>query len=497
MSNSPATTTATKKSPKKLEAERRAESLEALAVLGGKLLGEEDILFSGSKFVLPAHVDLSGAIQFLTQRRDDEENAVQFSRTFPYRPYDGARATMLAIKEAFGFTVGHEIRHFFGRDLPQMVDIKTGPREDDREQVPWGAMKLPGLKGAVLHLMAAKDKELGQIFQIVVEAPRKYRFHIEGLFKLVSKHLETDSIYRGKAIDGGEQFIDVSVLDPRDVIFTESVQRRLEGDVWAFIKHEDLLDSLGQGGKFAVLFEGDYGTGKSLAALLTAQVAVAHGWTFLMCRPGRDSLEATIEMARMYQPAVIFGEDVDTMAGPQSGATIERYLDLLDGIKQKGLKLLAVFTTNHAEDIHKGMLRPGRIGAVIHVGAMERDGVEALGRRVIGEALEPDTDWDEVFRHVEGYMPAFVREVLDRSVRYAITLNDGQLGLIGTEAICLAADGLRDQHRLMEEAKEEKVTADLTSALGTVVQKAVDGVQVVDTDEYAAYRLVPANGGAS
>lgn len=279
------------------------------------------------------------------------------------------------------------------------------------------------------------------------------------------------------------------------MVYTESVQRRLEGDVWAFIRYEKVLAKLGQDGKYAVLFEGPYGTGKSLAALLTAKVAVDHGWTFLMCRPGQDNLITTLELARMYQPAVVFAEDVDTMAGPQSGNTIERHLDMLDGIKVKGMKLLTVFTTNHAEDIHKGMLRPGRIGAVISIGAMEAEGIERLGRRVIGEALDPATDWAEVAERCEGYMPAFVREVFDRSVRYAISLNEGELGKIGTEAICLAADGLRDQYRLMEDAKEEKVDVNLTSALAAVVARAVTGTEVVDNDGDPMYELVaPGNG---
>jgi transitional endoplasmic reticulum ATPase len=475
----------------------REKALATLAELGGMLTTEEDVTFKGTKFVLPANLSLDESIHFLQKRRDDEENETQFSRTFPYRPYDGARATALAIKEFAGFTLGKTLYTFFGRELPQLVDIKTGPGPDDSEQVPWGAMQIPGLHNMVIHLGAAKDSELGTVFKVVAEGPRKYRFHIEGLFRLIAEKLKTNSIYKGKAIDGAEQFIDVSKVDPADVVYTESVTRRLEGDVWAFMRYDKVLAQLGQDGKYAVLFEGPYGTGKSLAALLTAQVATEHGWTFLMCRPGRDDLIQTLEMARMYQPAVVFAEDVDTMAGPNSGATIERHLDLLDGIKQKGLKLLTVFTTNHAEQIHKGMLRPGRIGAVISIGGMDRPGIEKLGRRVIGDALDPDTDWDEVADRTQGYMPAFVRECFDRAVRYAITLNHGELGQIGTEAICLAADGLRDQYRLMEDASEETTDMNLTASLGAVVQKAVDGVIVKDNDESDYERVVlsaPGNG---
>jgi len=471
------------------EKDLREQALEKLAEIGGKLRGDEDIKRQGTKYILPANSTLDQDIQYLVKRRDDEENDVTWDRQYPYRPLDGARATKLAIEEFAGFALGQTLYSFFGRQLPQFVDISTGPGPNDREQVPQGAMSVPGLQGLTIHLTHAKDAELGLVFRIHAEGPRKWRHHVQGLFDLIEKHLKTNSIYKGKALDGGETFIDVTSVNPEDVVFTESVQRRLEGDVWAFIRHEELLTKLGHGGKFAVLFDGPYGTGKSLAALLTAQIAVQHGWTFLMCRPGKDNLVTTLELARMYQPAVVFAEDIDTMAGAQSGATIERHLDMLDGIKTKGLKLVAVFTTNHAEDIHQGMLRPGRIGAVIRIGAMDREGVERLGRRVIGDALMDDTDWDEVWKHVDGYMPAFVREVFDRSVRYAITLNDGVLGQIGTEAICLAADSLRDQHELMAGAKEDVRTTDLATALGNVVQGAVDGVRVLDNDEDQVFTL--------
>jgi hypothetical protein len=467
----------------------REEALVRLAEIGGGLSGQDDITFTGTKYVLPASSTLESGIDFLQRRLQDEENHVSFSRSYNYRPLDGAHATKLAIEEFAGFTLGKTLYTFFGRQLPQLRTIKIGPGDHETIQVPWGAMQIPGLTDVTVMLGATRDEELGQIFQVTAEGPRKWRRHIEGLFTLIGEKLKQHSIYKGKAIDGAEQFLDVSKVDERDVVYTESVTRRLEGDVWSFIRHGDLLESLGQDGKFAVLFEGPYGTGKSLAALLTAQIAVQHGWTFLMCRPGRDNLVQTLEMARMYQPAVVFAEDVDTMAGPQSGNTIERHLDMLDGIKAKGMKLLTVFTTNHAEDIHKGMLRPGRIGAVIHVGAMDRNGVEKLARRVIGDALDPDTDFDEVFKRTEGYMPAFVRECFDRAVRYAVTLNNGKLGQIGTEAICLAADGLRDQYNLMEGAKEDRVDLNLTAALGMVVQSAVDGVLVNDNDGDKAFTL--------
>jgi len=48
----------------------------------------------------------------------------------------------------------------------------------------------------------------------------------------------------------------------------------------------------------------------------------------------------------------------------------------------------------------------------------------------------------------------------------------------------------------MEQAKEERISADLASAFGAVIERAVDGVQVVDADDndVVAYALSAPNG---
>jgi len=474
----------------------RESQMLLLAEIGGKLLGEEDITFSGTKFVLPAKLDLDQSIEFLEQRRNDEQTVNRFVKTFPYRPLDGARATMQAIKEAFGFTLGKTIYSFWGNTPPTFIDCRYGPGRDDTEQVPWGAMQIPGFENTSVYLGAEHHPELGNCFNIRVESPRKYRFHIEGLFRLIAKNLEERSIYRGKALDGAAEpnFIDTTSVATEDVVYTSEVTAQLEANVWSPIKHAEALTKLGQPGKRTVLFEGPYGTGKSLAALLTAQVAVANGWTFLLCRPGKDDLNVTMQTARMYQPAVVFFEDLDTVAQPGSSDDISQILDMFDGITTKGLQMLLVLTTNHAERIHKGMVRPGRLDAVIHVGEMDRAGVERLTRRVIGDALAFDIDFDKVFVAMDGYMPAFVKEALDRAIRYSVSLNDGAVGRIDTDALVLAASGLRDQLRLMMGASDVEVEPTLDRVFSRAITKAATNVlydtAVADLDDgYQRWQL--------
>ena len=458
----------------------REEALQAMEVKGGKLLGEEDITYAGTKFVLPASLTLEESLQFLGERNEDEKTVTRFERTFKYRPLDGARATGKVIRERFGFTMGKTLWSFFGRTPPAFIDVEVGVHAT--EQVPWGAMKIPGWRETTVYLDETMDKELGLVFRIVVECPRSYRWAVQGFFDYVADELRTNSIYRGKAIDGSNKFLDTSVVNPEDVIFTASIQARLNGDVWRFIQHTDMLLKRGMSAKYAVLFEGDYGTGKTLAALLTAQIAEQNGWTFLMAQPGRDDLMEVMQMARIYQPAVVFGEDVDATASA-SAENIETQLDMLDGIKTKGVRLMLVLTTNHADLIHRGMLRPGRIGAVIRFGRMEPNGVERLARRVIGDELAQDTDFAKVYESMDGYSPAYVREALDRSVRYAIS-EDGTVGKIGTDELVFAADGLRDQYALMMGATDIATEPTFDRAMRNTMRQLVDGTQVTRHGEY-------------
>lgn len=473
------------------EQERRDKAMELLADVGGALSKEEDITFEGTKFVIPEHLDLDEAVTFLKQRRDDDEGIVAFSRTFNYRPHDGARATGNAIKEAFGFTVGKTVWTFFGPIRPELIDVAVS--HDEVEQVPWGHMKIPGMENTTLQLGATRHKDYGNVYRVSVEAPRKYRHHIEGLFQLIEKHLKEDSIYRAKAIDGDGNFIDTSTVDKTKLVYSESVQRRLEGDLWSFIQYEDALKLAGQDNKYAVLLEGPFGSGKTEAAGVTAQIANAHGWTFITCRPGRDNLSGALEMAKLYPPAVVFAEDIDTEARAGEPSQISQMLDMMDGFHTKGRKLITVFTTNNAEKITAGMLRPGRIGAVIHIGAMDRPGVEKLAQRVIGDNLAPNIDWDAVYEAMEGYRPAFVKEAFNRCVRYSIAANDGKVLPITTIDLVTAAQGLRDQLALMEAAPREQLNETLSNTLGAVVQAAMYGTHVVDYDGDKVYELAAAN----
>lgn len=463
------------KSAAKKEEERL---LEELATIGGKLTAEEDIIFSGKKLILPETMDLQQAIDFLYRKREEDENETNFVREFLYRPWDGAHATMSAIKRAFGAMGQKGVPSFFGRRPPDLITINVSATET--AQVPWGGIVVPHMPGLVFYTGSTQHAEYGQIFMLSARGPRKYRFHVEGLFKLVEEELKRNSIYRGKAFDGQDQptFLDLNGVDPNKVVYSDETTTQLEANVWSLLRYSEKMESLGVPLKRAVLLEGPYGTGKTLAAYLTARVAQANGWTFLLCRPGRDDFFRVMGTARLYQPAVVFFEDVDAVADV-SQDHVRKLLDVFDGIQAKGTKIVCVLTTNHVDKIHKGMVRPGRLDAVIHVGALDANGIRRLIEATVPEDLlgiMDDGEWGEVAHAMKGFMPAFCREAIDRAVRYNVARNEGAVSKLAFMDFVHAADGLRPQLELMEGAKEGPDHDPMSKVMSGVMEKTIEKV---------------------
>lgn len=467
---------------RKVSEQKRVEKaiLGKLAELGGAAFREDDVIFEGNKLIIPQRMNIKQAIKFLEKKLAQEEEFTDFSRTFKYRPWDGGYCTYNAFKRAFG-AVSHNTQTVMGmfgpqQIPPQLITLNVGPEE--QIQVPWGEFGIPLLPGAKITLQATQDRELGPLFHVSVSAPRKYRAHIEGLFKLIQDELETNSMYRGKAFDGKDQpdFLDLAGVDPKKVVYSEDVMTQLEANVWSLLRYAPEQRELGIPLKRAVLVEGPYGTGKTLAAFLTAREAVQANpaWTFIYCRPAKDDLSFVMQTARLYQPSVVFFEDMDVVASPESGEDgMTKMLDMFDGITAKGTEIMAILTTNHKERIHKGMVRPGRLDAVISIGALDHPGVEALIKASVRPDLVADNvDWETVAIANEGFMPAFIKEAADRALRYALARAGGEYENVklGTDDFVNAAHGLRPQLELMEGAKDSRTRDPLSEQFQRIVE---------------------------
>lgn len=469
--------------------------LEALAKLGGQRITDDALIRTGRQLILPETMGPEDAIEYLKDYIEQQEEETRFQRVFRYRPWDGAHALQAALVKVFGTAgIGKPTYTFFGKKPPEMRTVNTGPGSST--QVPWGQMQVPLFAGT-MYLTVQQDDEYGPLFHLVIDAARKFRGHIEGLFQVVEQELRERSIYKSKAIDGqvDAEFIDLSGVDPSKVIYSDEVMVQLQANIWSLLEHSDAMRALKMPLKRAVLLEGPYGTGKTLAAFLTAQVAVENGWSFIYCRPGKDELDTVLATARLYQPAVVFFEDVDTIASSGEADSVTRLLDMFDGITAKGTEILAVLTTNHVERIHKGMIRPGRLDAMIHIGALDQHGVQRMIEAVVPEKLlAKGLDYAAIYEAMEGFLPAFVKEAIDRTMRYSLARNEGILSTLTTDDFVQAALGLRPQLDLMETAGEGEKADVLGTAIEKHVQKAVHGAHIVDSDDDKVFSVKTGTG---
>lgn len=462
-----------------VQAQAEMEALAALRKLGGELVREEDIE-RGDKFVIPKQMTLKEAVKFLEVKRAEDEEEAEWVRRFRYRPLDGAVATERAIRRAFG-----TLRHvgtpgFFGDTPPQMIDVEVGPGE--KIQVPWGRLEIPALSGVYFQLHATEDPELGAVFAIVATGKKKRRFEVEGLFKLIDDELQAGSIYKGRAIDANFGFLDLSRVERDKVVYAEDVMAQMEASIFAPIRFPGQLKEAGVQLKSAVLLHGTYGVGKTLFAYLTGQECEQNGVTFIQVRPNQDDLTAAMQSARMYAPAVVFFEDLDTIASAdEENDHISGLLELFDGVRAKGVEVMAILTTNHADRIHKGMVRPGRLDAVIEITPPDGPGIIKLCKTLVPEGLlqdGTDEEWQAVADAALGYIPAFVHEGCKRAIKYALVRTGGDLSevRITVEDLRQAMQGLRAQYDLMQDAKDLVQRDSLGQAIERSLQPMVNDV---------------------
>jgi hypothetical protein len=445
------------------------------------ITGEEVDFHDGTKIMLPHNMTYERAYSILERLQKESETPTTFDRRYMYRANDGAYATFQVIKNLYGMILGKPQMSFFGLQPAEQRTIAISPNEN--MQVPWGAIEIPIFPGLTITLCDQHhDRDYGAIFEIHAVGPKKYKPQVEELFDAVAEYLRTNSIYRGRAISGSASpvFIDLSDFDASQIVFSDEATALLEGFIHAPIRYADAMRREGVPLKRTFLLEGPYGTGKTSEGMIVAEIAVENGWTWISAVPGRDKTEDVLRTAKLYAPAVVFIEDIDTDVSSGEADEVSKFLDAFDGITAKGGEIIAIMTTNHKEKIHKGMLRPGRLDRVIHIGQLDRGGVERLVRALVDPAkLDPAVDFDEIYGSMHGFYPAFVSETIKGAKIVAIgrTQGSGEY-VLTTEDLVTAAKSLHEQLKQLEGATEGEKRPSLDTAIGDTVRSALTNGRV-------------------
>lgn len=426
------------------------------------------------RIVLPQGFGFSKAIMVLERKREEQEAPTNFQRIFKYRYPDGAVAITNVMKRRYGLTLSRGQQTMFGTRPAETLEVTVGVGKT--MTCLWGTVEIPTLDGAQIFITGFQDAKWGAVFAAQFTGPRKHKAEVEGLFDDVENELKVNSIYRGRAVAGANdlEFMDLRTFDRRQVVFHSNVTDQLENLLFGPIRNAQSFRDESIPLKRSLLFHGPYGTGKTSIGMITAQVAEENGWTFITART-TDKVEDVLRTAQLYQPAVVLVEDVETQSSSSDPRTVSRLLEAFDGATSKGTEIIMVLTSNHIDQIHKGMLRPGRIDATIEVAELDRQGVEDLVKVVVNPMkLADDVDYDAVYAQMEGFLPAFVKAAIDRAKTWAVN-RSGKDYVLTTEDIAGAARSLHDQLNRMNEAEEGKEPPKLeTLFTGLVTDAAVD-----------------------
>lgn len=421
-----------------------------------------EIVKHGEQLVVPVTMTLHTAVDALQRQIASEEQVIQFVEKFNCYPIEGLLAFKAAMQQHFGtFTLKHTT-DMFGRKIPPS-EIKVPVGVNKTATVSWGLYALP-CDAEADGLLTSVDMGEGRVvFSISGKFKRKWLPTMNEVTRLVHEHLKNHSVYRGSALrlgTGDPEFIDVSKITPDDLVYSRDLTDIIEAYVFAPIRNSQACRDAHIPLKRGVLAAGPYGTGKSLLAYAVAHEATKHGWTFLYVKDA-ESLPAVMHMARHYQPAVVFCEDIDRQVSGERTEDMDQILNTLDGIDNKGNELIVILTTNHLENINPAMLRPGRLDVILNIQPPDAEACERLVRKYANGLLSKDVPLSEVGSVLAGYTPAIIREVVERAKLFTIS-RVGTLSSLTEKDILLAAASMKQQQSLLTPApKDPKTWGDL------------------------------------
>lgn len=445
----------------------------------GETIKVFDVVRLGDKLIVPEDITYEDAIVALDRKAREEEEVVELKQTIDVSPFDGAHALFEAAKEMFGWASARVTPSMFGPQPPQFVQVRVGPNET--VPVLWGTFSVPGVDGTIQAGWTRKQNG-AVIFEARASCKQKHSQRVRNLFEAATTYAREHSIYRSKAFrirftdeDGDQvavpepEFIDLASVDPSMLVFRGDLEKDIDLNLWTPLKHPDVCARVGIPRRRGFLLAGPYGTGKTLLARVTAKVASEAGWTFVYVeRP--SELSAALRFAAQYQPALVFAEDVDQIMASRD-QQMNELTAAIDGVDNKANDIMLVLTTNHAEDIHPVMLRPGRIDVVLSVDPPDSEAVERLLRRYGGDLIGPRVNVTPAAEVLEGQIPAVIAEVIRRAKLAAVARSSGDIAKMAltAEDLRVAAVSVVRQVQALSDSSRPRpsVAEQFGAALGT------------------------------
>lgn len=426
---------------------------------------------AGSEIVLPiingTPMSAKEGIYWLKKRMEEDETDVSIYEEMQGAVLDSAVALDRAIKEIYGYSNGVAVPSFFGSRPPVTIGVPVSDVETI--QVVWGRIEIQGIEGYIETHINTSGSQPTLI--VAGQVKKKHRENVSAIVRRAQEMVREKSIYRGQAVklsfkwhrDGEDfdpmrhapSFLSLNGITEDDLLFSDSVKNALNVGLFAPIENAQACRDNGIPLKRGVLLSGPYGTGKTMTAYVSALKAKRNDWTFIYLDSVEDLREG-LEFAAKYAPAVVFAEDLDRLISGKRSMKMDDVLNILDGIDTKGKDIITVFTTNHIENINPAMLRMGRLDTLVEVLPPDAKTVEKLVTLYARDLMEEGADLELIGQSLEGNIPAFIRETVERAKLAAIyRTGSGDIkGQVKQEDLLAAADAMKN-HAAMLKPREE------------------------------------------
>ena len=357
--------------------------------------------------------------------------------------FDGADTTVLESNHAEGLQLIINGTFYSGRDHvqpPPHCSLLVGPSEEalfPRERF-WISRARPQ---EARHLVARLRLEEGSGVALLELAAGDLSYAGKVLSEIRDR-AAASSIYRGKPLEvsfavgvkdefgnvdqGGRMKVEFHKAPPLgrdDIVIDDRSWPILEHSLVSLHNNRAALERYGVALKRGFLFYGPPGTGKSFTARYLA--TVLSGATAIYCSgTALHHVASAFNLGRLLKPAIIVMEDVDLVfasrdINPFAGALGDLF-DQIDAIGDNE-PICIILTTNAIDRVEAAVKdRPGRVSQCVFFGAPSAE----LRRRHLCAYLArhqmADADIDHVVRETEGVTQAFLKELVQRGLQFAI-----------------------------------------------------------------------------
>ncbi|VVB57558.1 VCP-like ATPase [uncultured archaeon] len=259
-----------------------------------------------------------------------------------------------------------------------------------------------------------------------------------------------------------------------DVVGLEDTRRALIESIEMPLLHEDLLKEYKLKPAKGLLLFGPPGCGKTLIVRAASHELKAHFFSLSgadLSKSGGENalvmLKDTFNRAREQAPAVIFFDEIDSLAPSRhsySSPILTQMLQEMDGIKE--LKnVMVVGATNKPTQIDAALLRPGRFDKILYIPPPDKPAREQILRKALAGLL-PGLDYTRLAASSAGFSGAdlvsLAQEFKTRLVRQKIRgetpalSSDEALEILKGRKPSIAREDLEEYDRFRQEFGERR-----------------------------------------